>query len=255
LDVALKGAESRLFGRVLLTGYHGDKIWAKDTKDLGTNIVRGDPSGLSLTEYRLWSGFIHCPVPFWGVRQIGDINALSNSSEMGPWDMQRNYSRPLCRRIVEEAGVPRGSFGIEKRATYVEFVELLVESSLSDYMSWLHRSRWHWLRQGKLPPIRSIALEKSAVAARRFFMPKLKRAAQIALRHSAHKPLSWRIGNSNRLQTIARRRLDRPSFLRKYLFPWAMEKAVARYSVAPEALPLHPAVTRHTARDNVQPQY
>src|SRR5690606_23914570 len=101
------------------------------------NIVRGDQSGLSLAEYRLRAGFLHCPVPFWGVRQIRDVRAVSNSSELANWDVEGDYSRPICRRIVEDAGVPRDLFGMKKKATWVQFIgsrEFMCESSVRDYM-------------------------------------------------------------------------------------------------------------------------
>src|SRR2546428_5128411 len=82
-------------------------MWSKRPRTTSADIVRGDQSGLSLSEYRLWAGFIHLPVPFLGVRQIGDVSALSRSSAMAPWDVPGAYSRPICRRIVETAGGPR----------------------------------------------------------------------------------------------------------------------------------------------------
>ena len=115
-DVQYTAAEHLLGGRVLFTGYHGDKAWAKDTKALGTDIVRGDMSGLSLSEFRLWAGFLNCPIPFWGVRQVEQIHAISNAAEMRSWDVPGDDSRPICRRIVEEAGVEREAFGHVKRA-------------------------------------------------------------------------------------------------------------------------------------------
>jgi len=101
--------------------------------------VRKDQSGLSLSEYRLWIGFIHCPVPFLGIRQLADINAISRSPEMARWDWPRGHSRPICRRIVEEAGLPRHSFGIGKRAASVLLFdeEFLSPGSLADYTGWL----------------------------------------------------------------------------------------------------------------------
>src|SRR5205823_3188839 len=66
-DVYFKGAEQRLVGTVLLTGFHGDAAWSKTSRPLNAEIVRKDQSGLSLSEYRLWIGFIHCPVPFLGI--------------------------------------------------------------------------------------------------------------------------------------------------------------------------------------------
>ena len=138
-DVYFKGAEERLVGRVLLTGFHGDTAWSKAPRPLNAEIVRKDQSGLSLSEYRLWVGFIHCPVPFLGIRQLTDINAISRSPEMARWDWPRGNSRPICRRIVEEAGLPRHLFGIGKRAASVLLFdeEFLSPGSLADYTGWL----------------------------------------------------------------------------------------------------------------------
>src|SRR5204863_9874 len=122
-DVYFRGAEAHLARRVLVTGYHGDQMWSKRPRAPSADIVRGDQSGLSLSEYRLWAGFIHLPVPFLGVRQIGDVSALSRSAAMAAWDVPGAYSRPICRRIVETAGVPRDAFGVRKQTASVLFFE------------------------------------------------------------------------------------------------------------------------------------
>jgi multidrug transporter EmrE-like cation transporter len=115
-DVIFSGASDLLRGRVLITGFHGDKVWGKQTKALGGNLVRGDASGLSFTEHRLMLGTVHLPVAFMGVRDIAQINTLSHAKELHAWDVADEYSRPICRRIVEEAGVPREWFGRKKMA-------------------------------------------------------------------------------------------------------------------------------------------
>ena len=156
-DVLFKGAEEHLAGRVLLTGYHGDKVWDTETKDLSAHIVRGDDSGVGLTEYRLWVGFIHCPIAFWGVRQIRDVHALSHSSEMKPWNVgQPSYRRPICRRIVEEAGVPRELFGAHKRGMSVPLHapgQFLTPASRDDYLGWLREHRREWTQHARIPPL------------------------------------------------------------------------------------------------------
>src|SRR6185436_12194304 len=118
---------------------------------------------LALTEYRLWAGFINCAVPFWGVRQIRDIHAISNSEELRPWDVGGHYSRPICRRIAEEAGIPRHAFGMRKRAVTVNpFAgwdmlhgpqSTLTEASLADYLTWISGHRRAWIDQGRIPPL------------------------------------------------------------------------------------------------------
>jgi len=136
-------AEEHLRGKLLLTGYHGDKVWSKspygpDSLDPHPAIKRGDRSGLSLTEYRLLAGFVHCPVPFWGARRIHELVAISRHPHMKPWDVPGDYSRPICRRIVEGAGVAREAFGRTKLAASVlDYV--LSDSSRPDYAAWCAR--------------------------------------------------------------------------------------------------------------------
>jgi hypothetical protein len=61
-------------------------------------------------------GFIHVPLPCFGGEQYRQTQRLSHSPEMKPWVMGRPYDKPIPRRILEEAGVPRGTFGELKRA-------------------------------------------------------------------------------------------------------------------------------------------
>ncbi len=208
--VPIASAGASLAGRVLLTGYHGDKVWAKDTKDLSANIVRGDSSGLSLSEFRLWEGFIHCPLAFWGVRQISDISRLSNADEMRPWDIPGEYSRPIPRRIVESAGVPRDAFGRAKKASAVAFSEFLGPAALRDYRAWLSARRIEWMKRGRLPPPTSELYEYLAGATRATIEATLHRT-----------PLLWRFAPENAL--------DRPSRLRRHAFAWAVGEVSARY--------------------------
>ena len=135
-----KSAERHLKGAVLLTGFHGDKIWGKYTKHLGPDLARCDQSGLSLTEFRLHAGFIQCPVPSMGVRQIGDVNRLNRSAALARWDVPGEYSRPICRRNVEEAGIPRAAFGMRRKAASVLFFNsssFLTPAALAEYLPWL----------------------------------------------------------------------------------------------------------------------
>lgn len=208
--VSLASAGPNLAGRVLLTGYHGDKVWAKNVDDLSEDIVRGDSSGLSLSEYRLWAGFIHCPLTFWGARQIRDLVRLSNSREMVPWNVPGEYSRPIPRRIAESAGLPRGAFGTVKRASAVSLREFLNPVSLKAYQGWLAKHRLEWLKRGRLPPPASEDYERIA--------DKITGRVESAL----HKmPLLWRLAPPNAL--------ERPSPLRRYAFPWAVSEVSMRY--------------------------
>src|ERR1700730_3085695 len=116
-DVVMAALEDVLPARLLYTGFHGDKVWARENAHVGPDIERGDPSGASLADFRLRVGFIHLPVPFMGCTQHASLHEISNSSEMLPWSIGGDYDRPIPRRLVEEAGVPRHLFGQHKKAT------------------------------------------------------------------------------------------------------------------------------------------
>jgi hypothetical protein len=111
----LRGFLSR---RLLVTGFHGDKIW--DRNGVATSIIkRGDISGCSLAEFRLSESFIHLPVPFIGARRHSEIKKIANSDEMRPYSVGGPYDRPVARRIVEEAGIERSLFGQKKKAVTI----------------------------------------------------------------------------------------------------------------------------------------
>lgn len=226
-DIPFKSAEHHLLGRVLLTGYHGDVIWAKEGKLINECIARGDQSGLSLTEYRLHAGFIHCPIAFWGVKQIRDLRALSTSPEMEFWDIPGNYSRTICRRIVEEAGVPRQLFGQSKAATTVAFNEILTPASMLHYLAWIKRRRWNWLRRGRLPPLASDEFERKVLEIMKE-PPMRKLRSQLS-----RTPVLWRMVIDEYPD------LDTPTPLRRHLFPWALEIEKAKYKNFRNTNPAH----------------
>ncbi len=215
-EVRFKAAEPLLAGRVLLTGYHGDKIWDLHTEEVGPDIRRKDPSGLALTEYRLWSGFIHCPLPFFGARELADVVRISRSQEMVPWDVGGDYSRPICRRIVEESGVPRELFGVRKRQSSVilsNSAEFLTPESARDLARWLKDRRHEWTKRRRRSPRLSLAMERISF-----------RATQGMSAWAERQPGLWRVA-----VPLARWR----SGLRRAAFPWALEHAMQRYRRPP----------------------
>jgi hypothetical protein len=132
-EIMIAGAQRELRRTVLVTGHCGDIAWSTKPHRFGEHFARRAHSGLSMTEYRLHAGFIHLPVPFMGLRQQPDLVALSQSPEMRPWSIGGSYDRPICRRTLEEAGVPRESFGISKAGASIRFL----------------RGEDGWSRQGK----------------------------------------------------------------------------------------------------------
>lgn len=117
-DMIYSVFEEKLSGRILTTGFHGDKVWDKDNPPNAV-IKRGDISGSSLGEFRLRSNFLHLPTAFIGCQRHADIHRISNAPEMAAFSVGGGYDRPVPRRIVEEAGVPRPLFAQAKRAASI----------------------------------------------------------------------------------------------------------------------------------------
>lgn len=102
---------------MLFTAFNGGVVWDIHVRKRNQFMARHDLTGLGLCEYRLKKAFFHCPVPFWGIRRAKELQLLSASQELKRWSIGGNYDRPICRRIIEEAGIPREWFGVQKKAT------------------------------------------------------------------------------------------------------------------------------------------
>lgn len=102
---------------LLFTGCFGDALWDRTPHGTGNSLSLFSRLVLGMGEWRLLQGMLHGPVPFWGIRRIGEIRAITSSAEMQPWRLQSRYDRPIARRIVEQAGVPRGAFAVRKKDT------------------------------------------------------------------------------------------------------------------------------------------
>ena len=100
---------------LFFTGNFGDQIWAR--KRLRDPFTFENWDDLGAGEFRLSTGMLQCPVPFWGMRRAKEIEAITFSRDMEPWTLHSAYDRPIPRRIVEEAGVRRGSFAVRKKDT------------------------------------------------------------------------------------------------------------------------------------------
>ncbi|PJJ77427.1 hypothetical protein CLV28_0646 [Sediminihabitans luteus] len=115
-DVMLTTMESSLRSGILLSGAMGDSAW-KRACTLPPGLPVRVIYGKSFTEFRLRTGYAFVPVPAIGARFVAPIRRVTRSEEMAPWTLNQPYDRPVPRRIVEEAGVPRGTFAKAKAAT------------------------------------------------------------------------------------------------------------------------------------------
>lgn len=114
-DVDFLAMAPQLRQRLLVTGHVGGDVWTPYHQS-GADMPRSDCGGASLEEFRLRIGFSHFPLPGLGYRALNSINRISDAPEMKPWHVSGFYKHPIARRIIEEAGIPRGSFALEKRA-------------------------------------------------------------------------------------------------------------------------------------------
>jgi hypothetical protein len=139
-----------------------------------------------------------------------------------------DYNRPICRRIVEEAGVPRHLFGMQKKAVEPPLWReplFLTPQTYQDYLDWLRKNRVDWWNHFRLPPWRSIQGD--------LWINSLSSAAAAAMRScgrrmvgASHSMPALR-GFAKRLSTVHPKLLN----LRRYWLPWAVERAKQRYTV------------------------
>jgi hypothetical protein len=241
-EIYLRAAQGRLEGRVLLTGDFGDSVWSRRDDDPDGVLATTDPAGLSLTEYRLWAGFIHAPIPYVGARQSADLLEIANAPEMETWQIGGYYDRPIPRRIVEEAGVPREAFGTEKAYGAVSYANPEVFWSLpavEDFTSWLQERRGKWLRRGKLPPAWISAAARPVQALAR----RLHRFWRTSVESRAGKPAF--VGKLRYLGTR--------EYLFKFMFPWALERAKARYRAGTDVLSAGADASREASEAGAEP--
>jgi hypothetical protein len=214
--------ELHLERRILFTGFHGDKAWDRNCDKVTPFIVRGDPSGHNLSEFRLRVGWIHLPVPFLGVTAHPSIHRISNSAEMTPWSLGGPYDRPIPRRIVEEAGVDRQMFGMKKRAVPIPLDNHgpkagMTHEGAASYMAY-HQEHWDW----------RLRLQSSLLHALRGFYARQKVLnIRLGLRLGLHLPIliprEYRITKYGNLGILS-------------LLPqWATQKLIAAYAKSLEA--------------------
>ncbi len=223
-DVQFFGIPDHLIrSSIFLTGYNGDKVWQKDPEEFeySDELTRTSIDGLSLSEYRLWKGFIHIPVPFIGARQIRQIKHVSNLDEMKQWNVPGKYNRPICRRIVEGAGVPRNAFGRTKQRTTVELSHrgtFITEDSQKDLYSWLKNQKSVFRQKGKIFPGKTV----------RFLSNTSKRIMKKSIDMTTDYLHFFSIDAARLKQSAFYQKL-KYDFWFYYLFPWAVENAKAKY--------------------------
>ena len=118
-DILFAAFESMLPRKIMLDGKLGDGVWAKNAQ-IGPGMPTPIPFSKSMNEFRLRVGFAQIPVPSIGAQFPESIKRISQTAEMKPWSVGGGYDRPIPRRLVEQAGVQRMSFGQQKKAASPE---------------------------------------------------------------------------------------------------------------------------------------
>lgn len=99
---------------LFFSGGYGDNIWDRNAGKI--DEPRGGLNEL-LCEFRLIEGIFVSVVPWWGIRRARQIQDINHQEDMKPWTLGTSYDRPVARRIIETAGIPRGSFALRKMNT------------------------------------------------------------------------------------------------------------------------------------------
>ena len=119
-DVVLAPLSNTLSKHYLVKGDFGDAMWGlvagyPDKHRYGRSTTGG--VGGSMSEFRLRVGFISLPIPWLTMHRLPEIHLISQSETMRAFCLgNTGYDRPIPRRLAEEAGVPRHSFGVVKKA-------------------------------------------------------------------------------------------------------------------------------------------
>src|SRR5690606_34238785 len=115
---------------------------------------------------RLIKGFFNIPVPFWGARHKDELHLLSQSEEMSPWRLGGSYDRPLPRRILEDAGVQRGSFAVRKKNTQSEefFTWPRSPQASREFSDWLDAAGVRRPNKHFVPALKSITAADNLLA-------------------------------------------------------------------------------------------
>jgi hypothetical protein len=226
--------DDELVRSMLFVGFHGDHVWNRNCQGVGRSIVRDGAGGSDLTELRLRAGFILMAPAFIGCTSHPSIHRISNSIEMRPWTLGNRYDRPIPRRLVEECGIDRGLFGIEKKFSMVYATEEGLQNTLSpksfeDFSAFCDEF-WSWQFAVKSSVVKlSRQLVDVNARASRVLYRIVRRASGLEVKMPIVMPRSLRIRTHGNLGRAA------------LLFHWGIRKLMSRYATGDVAAVTRPA--------------
>jgi len=134
----------KLSGSLLLVGVMGERVWDPTMPGAGPGMRRPGNrmlSAESLWEFQLRTGIVMVYPAVVAAVHSEALRRITTSPALSPWSVGGGYDRPIPRRIVEEAGVPRDWFGQRKMASsHIHLARGGSESSRQDFARFLAES-------------------------------------------------------------------------------------------------------------------
>lgn len=201
---------------LVFTGTHGDFLWSMDCQYRNNEChFKARLSQLGSCERRLWVGYIPVPTPAYGATAWESLYLIANSDEMAAWRLNNDYDRPIARRILEDEGIPREWFGMEKHGAgfYYHYdwmrrlIPRLSESSQKSFLEFVHRNQKR----------------------------NIKKLGEVSLWFSKTWKVYWNAIFKNKFQfKLDKEKLSQVSNPMgvRYLIPWASEVICEKYKVA-----------------------
>lgn len=147
-------------GKLIFMGFRGDTMWDKNNPNVNDDMnlsCHGYLYDTCLHDYEFCyrTNSVIIPLPMIGFDRWSNVHAISNSDEMKPWCVGGNYDRPIPRRVIEEKGVKRESFGKKKQGagssyhfnTYNSLKGKMSTKSfkkLDEFKQSLRKKRWRY---------------------------------------------------------------------------------------------------------------
>ena len=185
-------------GKLVFMGARGDSVWGLDEPCCNDDFhFDGRLSHLGHSEHMLWAGYVIVPMPLYGATAWTSLQAVSRSAEMAPWSLKNDYDRPIPRRILEESGVARELFGMDKHgagfsyrydwmkrilskmspdsgASFTAYVQTHAHYRLADTLRYFWKTRGVYLQRLGLPvrvPPKEVLVKTVNPTAVRYLIP------------------------------------------------------------------------------------
>ena len=112
--ITFEGHKELFKNKILFMGFCGDEFWGIDHPPYENLAYPIEGSSSNSYEIFLETNTFLILIPYIGADHVKQIFDISMSKEMEYWRLGVKYDRPICRRIIEEAGVDRSMFGQAK---------------------------------------------------------------------------------------------------------------------------------------------